>query len=114
MRFACYPILTHCLKNPPDEHRPDQEIDAIHEFRFRDAGASEQMVRYESPDRRSIWRSAPELQSAMTTFVRHAKRDRRGIGAHNVRPKNDEARRLKAEHHVRRRASDLRYRRLGV
>lgn len=114
MRFACYPILTRCLKNPPDGHRPDQEIDAIHEFRFRDAGASEQMVRYEFPDRRSIWRSAPELQSAMTTFVRHAKRDRRGIGTHNFRPKNDEARHLKAEHHVRRRASDLRYRRLGV
>jgi hypothetical protein len=44
MRFACYPIVMRCLKNPDDGHRPDQEIDAIHEFRFSDAGASEQMV----------------------------------------------------------------------
>jgi hypothetical protein len=40
MRFACYPIVMRCLKNPDYGHRPDQEIDTIHEFRFSDAGAS--------------------------------------------------------------------------
>ena len=72
------------------------------------------MVRSEFPDRRSILRSAPGLQSATTTFVRHAKRDRRGIGAHNARPQNEEVRHLKAEHHVRRRISPGNERRLAA